>query len=539
VLFPQCIDDTIAKNAPVRILDKIVDRINIDGLLKLYNTSGRSAYYPRTMLKILLFAYMNNIYSCRSIEDALQRDLHFIWLAGNEKPDFVTINRFRNRAKDEIGNIFTQIVLELNQYGLLSLDVEYVDGTKIESKANKYTFVWRKRVERDQSKTQEQVRQILLQVEDSIIQDKVAGQQDLEFTPELLGDIIGKLNESLEHDPSASDREQKQKVRERKKQVGELEKCRDRIQRNINALKQMQGRNSMSKTDADATFMRMKEDAMNNGQTKPGYNLQIATNGQFITHFDLFPNPGDTFTLMPFLSSFQDRYGRMPQTLVADAGYGSEQNYRFMEEAGTRAFVKYNYFHIETRPRYQPDSFSSQGMYYNQQQDYFVCPMGQNMERIGTRQGSTESGYVTELARYRAQDCSRCPLRCGCKPDSDRHVIEVNHRLRRYRQQAKERLISEEGRRHRGQRCIEPEAVFGQMKFNMAYRRFRHFGKDKVAMDFAFFATAFNIKKMCAKMAKGGMKGLLALFAAIIYTYFGRFRRNMGIRGRVSLQKVA
>lgn len=259
----------------------------------------------------------------------------------------------------------------------------------------------------------------------------------------------------------------------------------------------------MSKTDPDATFMRMKEDAMNNGQTKPGYNLQLSAENQFITDFALFPNPTDTLTLIPFFNSFLDRYGHLPQTAVADSGYGSEENYRFMDEAGMAAYVKYNRFHLEQRPRYKPNPFHHDNFYYNAAEDYYVCPMGQHMTRVGTSHSKTASGYCSENARYRAQTCKGCPLRCLCyKAKGDQRTIEVNHRLNEYKRKARELLTSEEGLKYRGRRCIEPEAVFGQMKFNMAYRRFRHFGKDKVTMDFAFFAIAFNIKKMCSKIAK-------------------------------------
>ena len=134
------------------------------------------------------------------------------------------------------------------------------------------------------------------------------------------------------------------------------------------------------------------------------------------------------------------------------------------------------------------------------------------MQRIGTRHVKTASGYVSENARYRAIRCEGCPLRCRCFKAKGNRTIELNHRLRKYKQKAKELLCSEEGLKHRGQRCIEPEAVFGQMKNNMNYKRFRHFGKDKVFMDFAFFAIAFNIKKMCAKMAKEGMDWLIRRF---------------------------
>ena len=305
-----------------------------------------------------------------------------------------------------------------------------------------------------------------------------------------------------------------------KKQLKELEEHRDKLQEYDNRLDTLQDRNSYSKTDKDATFMRMKEDAMRNGQTKPGYNLQIGTGNQFITDFALFPNPTDTLTLIPFLQSFSSRYDRLAHTVVADSGYGSEENYRFMSENGMEAYVKYNYFHMEQRPRFKPDPFKAENFYYNEEQDFCICPMGQKMQRIGTRHVKTASGYVSENARYRAIRCEGCPLRCRCFKAKGNRTIELNHRLRKYKQKAKELLCSEEGLKHRGQRCIEPEAVFGQMKNNMNYKRFRHFGKDKVFMDFAFFAIAFNIKKMCAKMTKEGMDWLIRPFYELTVVLF-------------------
>src|SRR5574344_2077535 len=306
--------------------------------------------------------------------------------------------------------------------------------------------------------------------------------------------------------PGKKDKEKKKAFREKKREIKELEAHRDKLVEYDNHLETLEGRNSYSKTDPDATFMRMKEDAMNNGQTKPGYNLQIGTENQFITNFALYPNPTDTLTYIPFLKTFSGRYGRLFSTGVADSGYGSEENYRFMEEHGMEAFVKYNYFHKEQRSRYVPGPFSYESFYYNEKEDYYVCPMGQHMTRIGTKRSKTDSGYITESVRYRARRCDGCPLRGGCFKARGNRVIEVNHRLNGYKKKVRERLLSEEGLKHRGRRCIEPEAVFGQMKYNMAYRRFRHTGKDKVTMDFAFFAMAFNIKKMC-KMAENRLLG--------------------------------
>ena len=530
ILFPQRIDKDIAEDDPVRLLDALVDNLMLDNVYKLYKPSGRKPYHPQMMLKVILYAYMNNIYSCRRIESLLKRDIHFIYLAGYEQPDFITINRFRNRVKKEINNIFTQVVLVLAAKGLISLDVEYIDGTKIESKANKYTFVWKRTVEKNRAKLQEQIRTLLLQVDDVIAQDNAAKREGVEFTAALLDEISEELNKSLESVPEPKTKEEKQAVRTKKKQLKELEKKRNKLQEYDQHLEVMGERNSYSKTDPDATFMHMKEDAMRNGQTKPGYNLQIATENQFITDFALYANRTDTLTLPSFLESFKSRYHRYTKTVVADSGYGSEENYLFMDVHNMEAYVKYNYFHKEQRPRYTPNPFSPASLYYNKEQDFYVCPMGQHMKRIGMKRSLTSNGFVTYSVRYQAERCDGCPLRGSCFKARGNRIIEVNHQLQHYKQKARELLTSEEGIKHRGRRCIEPEAVFGQTKYNKAYKRFRHFGKDKVNMDFAFFATAFNIGKMCRKTnlkeLKAVMELLLVTFRCFIQVYIGYLKPN-------------
>ena len=508
VLFPERIDKDIAPDDPVRLVNAVVDSLDMGRIYSLYHDRGASPYHPRMMLKVIIYGYMNNIYSCRKIENALKRDVHFIWLAGYAQPDHKTINNFRNRVKDEIDNVFTQLVLILAERGFISLEVEYIDGTKIESKANKYTFVWKKMVVKNRAKLQQKIRALLSQIDDAIAQENAAQDESVEFTPAQLTEICEELQRSLSASPAPETKEDKKARRQREKDIRELGRMGDKLGEYDSRLVRMGERNSMSKTDPDATFMRMKEDAMNNGQTKPGYNLQIATENQFLVDFGLFPNPGDTLTMPLFLNSFQRRYGHMASTVVADSGYGSEENYRFMEENGIQAYVKYNYFHMEQKRAFRDNPFRIENLHYNAEGDYFVCPMGQHMRRVGTRHEKTESGYIVEMAAYRAQRCHGCPLRPKCyRRKRGNREIEVSHRLIAYRQRARENLNSEKGLEHRSRRPVEPEAVFGQMKNNMHYKRFRNFGKDKVTMDFAFFAIAFNIKKMAAKMAKSARNG--------------------------------
>ena len=207
-------NEDIAENDPVRVVDSVVESLDLKEFKKLYRERGRCPYHPKMMLKVILYAYMNNVYSCRRMEKAVQRDIHYIWLASQERPDFVTINRFRNRVKNEINNIFTQVVLLLAERGFITLDVEYVDGTKIESKANKYTFVWRKTVEKNRAKLQEKIRALLRQIDQVIAQDKAAEAESAGFTPDTLNTLIGELKDALAAKPEPADKEQKKQLRQ-------------------------------------------------------------------------------------------------------------------------------------------------------------------------------------------------------------------------------------------------------------------------------------------------------------------------------------
>lgn len=245
----------------------------------------------------------------------------------------------------------------------------------------------------------------------------------------------------------------------------------------------------------------MKEDAMNNGQTKPGYNVQIGTENQYITNFGLYWNPGDTTTLSSLLTLGYARFGKLPDTLCADAGYGSEQNYELLERLGIQAYVKYNWFHKEEHASFKKNPFLIDNLYYNPIDNYYVCPMGQHMIYTGKKIKVSDNGYKSTVHCYRAQHCQNCPLKGGCTKAQGNRIIEVNYKLAAYKSKAKELLTSDKGREHRSKRPVEPEAVFGQMKFNKQYKRFRHVGMEKVQMDFAIFVMAFNLQKLIRRCA--------------------------------------
>lgn len=492
VLFPMSIDSKIPQDSPVRLVNRIVDELDLTNIDFGYKGGGNSCYHPRMMLKVLFYAYLNNVYSCRKIASQLEQNIHYMWLSGDQQPNFRTVNNFRSlHLKDNIHGLFVQVVYMLVEMGYITLKEIYVDGTKIESKANKYTFVWRKSVERYKEKLEAKIRGILSQVEEGIAQDNEP--DDDPPTPiksKELKQRIAAIN-------------QENKTKKELKQLKDLQnKHLPKLEEYEQKLDVMGDRNSYSKTDPDATFMRMKDDHMRNGQLKPAYNQQIGTENQFITHYDFYSNPGDPLTLIPFLNGFLNSYNKMPDKVCADSGYGSEQNYEFMEGRQIEAYVKYNYFHKEQKRSFKNNPFLQQNLYYNQREDYFVCPMGQHMKRTGDTTKTNSSGYVSQIAVYKARQCEGCPMRGPCYKAKGNRTIEVNHALREYRQKARKMLTSQEGLRMRSKRPIEPEAVFGQMKYNKLYYRFRHVGKDKIKMDFAIFAIAFNILKLYRKMTK-------------------------------------
>lgn len=224
VLFPQRVDEDIPDDDPVRVIDAIIDGLDLQEIKGLYKEMGRYPYHPQMMLKAIIYAYMNNIYSCRKIEQMLRWDVRFIWLSGYEKPDFVTINRFRNRVKGEINKVFTQIVLLLAERGFLSLETAYVDGTKIESKANKYTFVWRGTVEKNREKLLAKLSVLLSQVDDCIAQENSGCEERrASLTADALREIVNDLRNGLSEQPAPKDKKEKKALRDKEKQIRQIE----------------------------------------------------------------------------------------------------------------------------------------------------------------------------------------------------------------------------------------------------------------------------------------------------------------------------
>lgn len=500
--LPPTFEELIPSDHPVRIVNHIIDDINLDPLMKKYKALGCSSYHPRLMMKILVYGYLCNVYSSRKMESAVKENIFFMWLAGMEQPDHNTINRFRtNRLKDVIKKIFSEIVLLMAESGHVDLQKAYTDGTKIEANANRYTFVWGKRIKTNRERISKQLDELWAYTQE-IAADELKDTTPTGYDktdPEEVRKTVEQIDRALQDKPV--DKKIKQKIGYAKKNWP------DKLQQYKEQEDILKNRNSYSKTDTDATFMRMKEDHMKNGQLKPAYNTQISTSGQIITNYSIHQNPTDTKTLKPHLEQYKHQYGFMPRELTTDAGYGSEENYDYLEQENIEAYVKYNYFDKEQHEKENAKPpFHLDNLYYNKEQDCYYCPMGQQMRCIGTIVEETETGYKKVLSRYQAQNCIACPIRGMCHKGERNRIIEVSHRLKELKAKARELLLSETGIAHRSQRPVDVEPVFGMIKYNRGFKRFMLRGMEKVSIEFGLVAIAHNLKKLAYKLNQSPLK---------------------------------
>jgi transposase len=491
-LIPPSLDELIDINHPVRIVSEVIDTIDIDMLIQKYRGGGASSYHPRMLLKVLVYSYLNNIYSSRRMEVAVKENIHFMWLSGMAKPDHHTLNRFRSeRLRNILREVFSQIVLLLVDTGHVNLKEVYTDGTKIQSAANRYTFVWGRAINTSKERIKQQLRELWSYTQ------KLAQEEEGDDTPPDFDKIdpkevkatIEKINTSLK-DRGDVDPKIKAKLSYAKKHWP------SKLRQYARQQKLLKGRNSYSKTDTGATFMRMKEDHMRNGELKPGYNAQISTNGQFVVNYTLHQNPTDVKTLIPHLKMHEKLYGHLPQVQVADAGYGSQENYQYLQNKGVEAYIKPFDFDRKQRKNYQPKNpFATENLTYDEAGNVYLCPASKPMKQIGISK-QKEAGIIKTYTHYQASGCKGCALREDCHKQKGNRVIWVNHQKRILKQQAQERLKTEKGIYYRKRRPADVEPVFGNIKSNKGFTRFMLKGIEKTEIEWGLLCIAHNISKI-------------------------------------------
>ncbi|MEZ4991721.1 MAG: IS1182 family transposase [Saprospiraceae bacterium] len=507
-LLPPSLGDLIPANHLVRLVNVAIEGLDLEPILNTYEGGGSSAYHPRMLLKALVYGYIEKLYSSRKIEKALKENICFMWLCGMQQPDHNTLNRFRKgQLKNTVKDVFAQVLLLLIDQGHVNLEEYHVDGTKMESVANRYTFVWAKNVARYKASVLEKVAALVDQIEQSNEEAEAAAQEQTKpgtspiADSEALAQTIDRLNEQLATELG--------KNKQLKKKLDKLEKEHlPKLRQYEEQERKLDGRSSYSKTDPDATFMRMKDDHMKNGQLKPGYNVQIGTEDQFIVNYTIHQSTVDAPVFVEHMDNTKSLLAgidqSMPQRIGGDAGYGYEQNYDYLEAEGLGNYLKYPGFFQEQQKKYQQNPFLVANLYYNPEQDCYICPMGQRLSYWYTGKEQKKSGYQATYRVYRARRCDGCPLRGQCyKAKQNRRIIRMNQNLNRHRQQARDNLWSLRGIRMRKKRGVDVEPVFGHIKACRSFRRFMLRSLAKVNIEFGLLAIAHNIKKWWAKLQRG------------------------------------
>ena len=505
--LPFDIDCMIPINDSVRLLSQFVEEMDLTDLYSTYFRIRENQVSPMNMMKIVLYAYMNGLYSSRDMEIACRRDINFMFLLeGASAPDHSTFARFRSlhfapcaeRILGEMSNFLYEI-------GEISGESIFIDGTKIEAYANKYTFVWKKAVTKNMAKLLSKIADLVKECEDLygiklIYKDKVQMKHVKRLRKKLYE--LKKI-EGVKFVHGCGKRKTALQ-----KSIEKLEEYLSKFKEYNQKVYTCGERNSYSKTDTDATFMRMKEDAMKNGQLKPAYNVQHGVDSEYITWLAVGPQPTDSTTLIPFLKSMEENLNFKYLKIVADAGYESEENYSFIEENNQIAFIKTANYEISKTRKYKNDIGKIENMHYDSENDFFICRNGKKLQSEGVKLKKSKTGYISEKTIYISEDCSNCSYKSKCikgnnckTPLEERtKKFEISKKFNRQRKEDLERIITDEGCLLRMNRSIQAEGSFAQVKHDMNFRRFMCRGKKNVLAESILLAVAHNINKLHNKI---------------------------------------
>ena len=508
--LPLEIGHVIPDNDCVRLLGQFVEELDLKDLYSTYSRVKENQVSPRQMLKIMLYAYHEHNYSSRGIEKACKRDINYMYLLeGRSAPDHATIARFRSIHFGQVADKYLAMMVNyLMDLGEISGKEIFIDGTKIEANANKYTFVWKKAVTKNQAKLLDKTALLVQEcVETYGLREIWHGQ----VKEKHLGKILKKLYEVKEEEGIEFVHGSGCRKTQLQKHIELLEEYTARLKEYSRKLKVLGDRNSYSKTDPDATFMRMKEDAMLNGQLKPAYNLQLGVDSGYISWLTLSPRPTDTSTLIPFLTSMEASLRHRYPVVVADAGYESEENYSFLEDHQITAMIKPANYEISKTRKYKIDISRRENMPYNPDGDFYTCMNGCRLYACSIYHKKSASGYDRKVTVYRCYECQGCPHKSECikgtnwkTPEEERFKkLNVSRKFERQRKECLERITSEEGIRLRVNRSIQAEGAFALWKEDGAFRQFLCRGQANVYAECVLMAIAQNIDNLHRRIQNG------------------------------------
>lgn len=482
------IDEIFAKkvipaNDSVRLLDQIVEDMNKAPLERALKRGGRGhRTNPIAMLKVILYSAMEHKYTSRAIGEACVRDINYIWLLdGEPAPSYRAICRFRSEVLSECGEeIFYEVVGNLHGLGEITYEHLFVDGTKIEANANKYSFVWQKSTSKYEKRVESKLEKLLWKLNSKYgVLNQTAD--------ELLATLRKRCETPFVHGRG-------KRKSELQKEIEQLSELLFRKTKYAAYQETFKGRNSFSKTDPDATFMHMKEDHMRNSQLKPGYNIQFAVEGEYITGVDISSERSDQLTLIPLLNRME-LHGVSYGDVTCDAGYESQENYTYFEQKETICYIKpQNYERSKTR-KFKSNMALRENMPYDALTDEYTCQNGKKLKAVyeGTRK--SKSGFESVVTYYECEDCAGCPHKKSCTRSKGNRKMQVSKHFVEQRKKSLERITSPMGILLRTNRSIQSEGAFGVVKQDYGFQRFVHRGNKKVFTEILIVAMGYNVNK--------------------------------------------
>jgi transposase len=502
--MPIDLEEIIPEDDSVRLLSLILDELDYGELNRAYSALGRKpATPPRVMFKVMVYGPHCGVFSSRKLESACRRDVNFRWLLeGYPAPSKSRIAEFRqHRLQGVIEGLFNQLALVLHQMGEVSFDHLFVDGTKIEANANKYSFVWKGSITKHQARRDAKEADFLQQIKDIY----GVGLESIEEAAAFLAQKVMDSSVTFVHGKGKHKTQLQRDIEE----AAELLEKKQRYEDYQTIFK---GRNSFSKTDTDATFMHMKDDHMRNSQLKPGYNVQIGVCGEYIVGVDISSERSDQLTLIPLLERMEKGLGQKHVAIVADAGYESEENYTYLEKHEQRGFIKPQNYEKSKSRKYRNNKYIKENMPYDAETDSYICPAGRRINAAYEHIRKSKSVFESTVTRYQCESCAGCTLRDKCfrskYPDKNRE-FEVSKIFQRQRQHARERITSQEGMLLRINRSIQAEGAFAVIKEDYTFRRFLTRGKENVRTEMLLMAMGYNLLRLHCKIQSGRSKQIL------------------------------
>jgi transposase len=457
-LLPSAVDDFVESKHPARIISDVIDTININGIRSEYKGGGSTAYHPGMILKVLIYAYSQAVYSSRKIERAVHTDTAFMYLAGMQKPDFRTICLFRSKHAKAIKQIFIEVVRLCASLGMVGLGHIAFDGTKLKANASV-------RQTREEESLKKEMQKVTEEIDGLLTRAKEVDEcEDL---------LYGKDNDGSGIPDEIKDKEYRlKKLKQAKKQLAEEEL------------------NKVNITDPDARLMQNSKKVIH-----PGYNGQVAVDAkeQIIVASDLTQDATDHYQLEPMLEQVEQNLGVLPEQISADAGYSSYDNLEHVEEKATDAYIPDNKIESLDEKKESETRYDKSNFIYDEENDQYTCPEG----KVLTPYTKTKR-KEREITVYRGTDCNSCPVKSKCTKAQARTIARDGREP--LQEKMREKLRSQEGKEIYKKRAYTVEPVFGNMKWNRPKLIMSMRGKKKVTGEFILMCLTHNIGKIIRKV---------------------------------------